>query len=329
MAITLEGNYLVVDSSVHGSLFPKSESELSHSVLIDATRTGKPIVVGGALYARSLTIRGDVSVEGPIVCRGDIRLEPKGARVKLLGGVNTNGSLVVVEQTEPPLRAIRDGIANAACVIRGDLAINQNVLLAGTVLFGSVHALNCMLDDCVVLGTSSIKEQLTVRMSTIAGYVARDITFEGACGLIHALGESASQPVFAPAEFGDTVVAPDVRFYPAVRSNSGLMNIAWRKPEDYSDHSRLYARTDWLRTDAWNKVIGNGDPHAVSKFVLSLGGRIGDFSGIQNAIEAMTVMLKCGFEYEHYEPSQRARHAERARVALTPEEAWILSEVCN
>ena len=67
----------------------------------------------------------------------------------------------------------------------------------------------------------------------------------------------------------------------------------------------------------------------MAKWVLSIGGRIGDFSKISHAITCLTRMLKCGFEYEHYHLAHRAKLLQEALFDLTDEEQWILETVCH
>jgi hypothetical protein len=68
---------------------------------------------------------------------------------------------------------------------------------------------------------------------------------------------------------------------------------------------------------------------ALNKWVLSIGGRIGDISIISSAIESLTGMLKCGFEYEHYHPEKRSSYVSKITQALTAEEAWVLETACS
>ena len=61
----------------------------------------------------------------------------------------------------------------------------------------------------------------------------------------------------------------------------------------------------------------------------TLGGRVADFTAIQESIEVLAEMLKCGFEFEHYHPNVRERLLQRTLARLAPEEACILTEVCQ
>jgi hypothetical protein len=216
-------------------------------------------------------------------------------------------------------------------LVKGDINVNQNLYLSGAIVFGRVRATNCKLENCVVLGTVVADEKLTVSMSSLAGYTAQSVMFEGSCTMIYAIGESSTKPAFAPFETGTgEVVPPDMRFYPSVRNLSGLLNRVGAESASYPDHSRLEPESDWVPvTAAPNAAIDDADSSHVTKWVLSLGGRIGDLRKLQAAVEAMTAMLKCGFEFEHYHPSVRERQLKQVLGQLTPEEGWILSEVCR
>lgn len=325
MGVARNGSNVVVTGKVAGSVFPTSEVDIVYPVLVDGSR--KPAEVGGAVYGRTLELRGDVLVDGPVVVRGDMRLSPGAGTIRLKSGMTVNGSLNGVVDAPRAGRTLSDAIANASLIIKGDVAVNQNVALRNAIVFGSVRAVNCTLQDSLVLGTCIAEEKLRVSMSTIGGYACRDVEFEGRCAMLHAIGESRSPPLFVPFEAGDgTLSASDIRFYPAVRAQHSLMN----RVGDYADYSALHLESDWVKAvAAANPALEEDSDGAVTKWVLSIGGRIADLGKISLSVNAMAQMLKCGFEFEHYAPARRATLLARALEGLTEEEAWILSTVCE
>jgi hypothetical protein len=325
MAVARTGSKVVVTGKVAGSVFPTSEVDIVYPVLIDGSR--RAAEVGGAVYGRTLELRGDVYVGGPVVVRGDMRLSPGDGTIRLKSGMTVNGSVNGVVDTPRLGRTLSDSIRNASLIIKGDVAVNQNLALRNAVVFGSVRSVNCTLQDSLVLGTCIAEEKLRVSMSTIGGYACRDVEFEGRCAMLHAIGESRSQPLFLPFEAGDGTLSPsDVRFYPAVREQHSLMN----RDGAYAEYSALHLRSDWVQAQATpNRALEEDTDDPVTKWVLSIGGRVADLSKLSQSVNAMAQMLKCGFEFEHYAPARRATLLSRALEGLTDEEAWILSTVCE
>ncbi len=325
MPIKQEGSNVLVRGHIAGSVFPTDEKGINFPVLIDGT--AEPAHIEGALYGRSLELRGSVMVAGPVVARGDLRLDPRKGRIQMLSGLTINGSLNCHEQADTPaMRNVKD----ATVIIKGDLIANQNVSLKNAIVFGSVRAVNCTLENSVVLGTCIIEERLTIRMSSLGGYASRDVAFEGSCMMIHALGESLTRPVMAPHELPDGQIKDcDVRYYAAVRHLDQLLNRADENAADYPGYSRLSAASDWLESKATpNEALDELHAQSMDKWVLSIGGRIADISVISASIDAMTAMLKVGFEYEHYHPKRRSQFVERIRPQLTSSEQWVLDSVC-
>lgn len=329
MSVAQEGNNIVVRSSVAGSVFPTTERELVFPVMVDGSL--EPVQIEGALYGRSIELRGDVKISGPIVARGDTRLDPKSGQILLCSGLTVNGSLnCVADQTAKP-RSIFDDIKNASVIIKGDISVNQNISLKNAIVFGSIRAVNCSLENSLVLGTCIVEESLKVSMSSIGGYAVRDVTFEGSCLMLHALGESHTQPLFVPYERpAGGLVDSDIRYYPAVRGTASIMNRSQGNNTANAEYSKLFPAIDWAAIEATaNPALEEEREGALTKWVLSIGGRIGDISIIYQAITAIAQMLKCGFEFEHYHPAKRGQYLKKALIGLTDEEQWILQTVCS
>ena len=327
MPISQVGSNFVVKSNVAGSVFPTSEREIDFPVLVDGS--SEPTQIDGALYGRSLELRGEVLVRGPIVARGDMKLSPKNKIITVLAGLTVNGSLNTDSdhlQTWP----IEDGIEKAQVIIKGDIAVNQNVALKNCIVFGSIRATNCFLENTLILGTCIVEESLRVANSSIGGYASRDVTFEGQCVMLHAVGESRGQPLFLPYETSNKLlVASDVRYYPAIRDSYSLMNRVNSPNSTYASYSVLDPRTDWVQATATsNPALDEESGTPINKWILSIGGRICDITKIAEAVSSLTQMLKCGFEFEHYHPKYRESHLQNTLSNLTSEEQWILQKVC-
>ena len=328
MAVYQEGSNVVVDASVAGSVFPRSERELPIPILLDGTKA--PIRIGGAVYSRAFEARGAVQVDGPIVSRGDARLSPGAGQILLLSGLTVNGSLLCEHDSGGATRSILSRIQDAGVIIKGDVAVNQNVSLKNAVVFGGLRAVNCSLENSLVLGTCLVDEQLRVSMSSIGGYASRDVSFEGACAMLNALGESRTRPLFLPHETPDgRVIDTDIRYYPAIRESRSMLNRRQSTDVSYPEYSRLHSASDWVSADAApNPALEEMTTEPVRKWILSLGGRVSDISRIEEAVNAMARMLRCGFEYEHYHPNRRRALLAAAVGGLTDEERWLLETVC-
>ncbi len=329
MSVKRSGGSVVVDDSIPGSLFPTNEADILYPVLVDGTKSATGVLIEGALYGRSVELRGNVSVRGPFVARGDVKLNPGEGRVSLGSGITINGSLNTPGEDEGG--RLRHSIEKASVVVKGDIAVNQNVFLRNSIVFGSIRAVNCKLENSIVMGTCIVEESLTISRSSIGGYASRTVNFEGDCMMLHALGESTSQPVFSPYE-GESgeILSSDVRYYPAVRGAMSLLNKRGGNPEKYPDYSRLYPESDWVPVMATaNTALEEERDEPVAKWVLSIGGRIGDATKIFHAIDCLASMLRCGFEYEHYHSSIKSQRLSETLQMLTDEEKWILTAVCS
>jgi hypothetical protein len=329
MAVKQEGSNIVVNKSVAGSVFPTNERDLLFPVLVDGTKND--VFIEGSLYGRSIELRGNVRIKGPVVARGDTRLNPGASRIQLDSGLTVNGTLNCLYDSANEKALSLYKIQDACLIIKGDLAVNQSVSLRDAIVFGSIRAVNCTLDNCIVLGTCIVDEALKVSMSSIGGYASRDVTFEGSCMMLHALGESRSKPLFMPLEVrGSTLLDSDLRYYPAIRAWNSIINRSYAKNASYPEYSRLFPSSDWVQSDTYsNPALNENADGRVKKWILSIGGRISDISKISDAIFNMTKMLKCGFEYEHYHPTRRAAYLQKALNGLTEDEAWILQSVCR
>lgn len=330
MGTNIEGSNIVLTNSIAGSLFPKGEKEIIFPVLIDGTKTNGELKIDGSVYGKSIQIIGSVRVNGPVLSRGDTTLTPGESLIRLYGGITVNGLLKSEINSSSNKVSLLDSLENTQIIIRGDVVVSKSLFLQNTIIFGNVRAVNCKLVNCIVLGTIVVKESLSVSMSSIGGYSSRDVIFEGSCLLIHALGESKNTPKFLPYEtLNGEIIPSDIRYYPALRKNSRLANLA-HKGIIYPEYSALDMYSDWVTVNAKPNIIDNDQStEELSRTVLSIGGRIGDFSGINESIEAITSMLKCGFEYDHLTFGSKEQFKSNVSSRLNSDELWILNQVCQ
>ena len=329
MSIREEGSNIIVDGSVAGSLFPKSERDIVFPILVDGSNAKGTILIEGSVFGKSIEMRGGVQINGPVVSRGDTKLSPSNLGIYLAGGITVNGLLNGTSAFKKNELSLIDDIKNASIIIRGDIAVNQSLFLNNAIVFGSIRAVNCNLQNCIVLGTVIVQEKLTISMSSIGGYAAREVYFEGSCIMLHALGESTIKPVFGPHEaINSEIYDADIRFYPAMREKSRMVNMS-HKNIQYPEYSKLDEFTDWVAVTARQSiVIDDGSEEMIQKWVLSIGGRIGNFQVIQQSIDALADMLMCGFEYDHLNPLIKNKIKEKALQNLNDDEKWILEKIC-
>jgi hypothetical protein len=325
MSISEVGDRLVLTCSVEGNVFPKSERETLFPLTIKTE--SEPVVIDGSLYARSLDIgNGSIAVHGPIAARGDITVSPGEGTFRALAGITSLSGVVIGEKTLSR-RQLADDLNECRSIVKGDIVSNQSVLLNNTVVFGSINAVNCTIVNSVVLGTIHCQEQLSVEMSSAGGYLSKSVTFRGVCTFFNAFGESAEKPQFLPYEDVDgALVECSVHLYPALRSEVG-MRVARDQISDASI-SLLYPDVDWLKVTAEPNPLSN-DKFPSERWVLSIGGRIADYTKINEAAESLSEMLRVGFEFSHYNPETKNKQLEEVLKHLTSSEAIILKAVCN
>lgn len=325
MSISEVGDRLVLTSSVNGNVFPKSEREALFPLTIKTD--SEPVVIDGSLYARSLDIgNGIIAVHGPIAARGDITVSPGEGTFRALAGLTSLSGVVIGEKTLS-LRQLTDDLSECRSIVRGDIVSNQSVLLNNTVVFGSINAVNCTIINSIVLGTVHCQGQLSVEMSSVGGYLSKSAVFRGVCTMFNALGESVEKPQFLPYEDVDgSLVECSLHLYPALRSEVG-MRVTREQVSDASI-SLLYPDVDWMAVTAEPDPLSS-DAIASERWVLSIGGRIADFTKINEATQSLSEMLRVGFEISHYNPETRNKQIQEVLQLLTPSEASILKAVCN
>ncbi len=327
MPETVEGDRIIVNGASDACFFPRLERETSYIREFDGRSSAGPFALTGSIYGRRLHFRGSGVCGGVVVGRGDLVLDvsKRGERQRFLGSISTNGGIEVLAPPLPIRETVSGNVRNASLLVRGDV-VGDSVHLRNAVVVGNVHGTNVRLTNCVVFGAAVASEQLTIQSSAILYYHCRTLNFEGPCAMLHAMGESAVRPVFAPWEdpAGEIFMA-DVRYYPAVRSQEGgqLGNRPWERGEG-SVLSRLVPQADWVTVDTGT---ASGAGRIASRTVLTIAGRALNLAALQIATSQIVTMLKTSFEFDHYAPADQREAIARIRSMATDEEFWVFSSL--
>ena len=328
MSLTEVADRLILEGSVEGNIFPKSERDVLFPLTIKPR--DQPIEVAGSIYARSIEVEnGQVIINGPIASRGDILVHRNSGCFKAKAGITTLSGLVIGEKSSSEDQLVSD-CSQCRALIKGDIVSNQSVVLNNSIVFGSIKAVNCTITNSIVLGTVHCEDHLTVQMSSIGGYISREANFEGICTLFNSLGETQQRPMFLPFEDVSGKIIPNsMHLYSALRNQCGMR--ITEEAARQNPLSELFPDVDWICINAQN---GNNETAESGEFyeetyVLSIGGRIADYTKLNDATDALTEMLRVGFEFEHYAPETKRKQLERIESRLTNSEKAILQSVCT
>ncbi len=327
MSLTEVADRLILEGSIEGNIFPKSERDVLFPLTIKPG--DQPIEVAGSIYARSIEVEnGQAIIHGPIASRGDILVHRNSGCFKAKAGITTLSGLVIGEKSSSEDQLVND-CSQCRALIKGDIVSNQSVVLNNSVVFGSIKAVNCTLTNSIVLGTVHCEDHLTVQMSSIGGYISREVSFEGICTLFNSLGETQQRPMFLPFEdISGKIISNSMHLYSALRNQCGMRiteEVAHQNPL-----SKLFPDVDWICINAQsgNNETGENGGFYEETYVLSIGGRIADYTKLNDATDALTEMLRVGFEFEHYAPETKRKQLERIEPRLTHSEKAILQSVC-
>lgn len=327
MSLTEVADRLILEGSIEGNIFPKSERDVLFPLTIKPG--DQPIEVAGSIYARSIEVEnGQAIIHGPIASRGDILIHRNSGCFKAKAGITTLSGLVIGEKSSSENQLVND-CSQCRALIKGDIVSNQSVVLNNSIVFGSIKAVNCTLTNSIVLGTVHCEDHLTVQMSSIGGYISREASFEGVCTLFNSLGETQQRPMFLPFEdISGKIISNSMHLYSALRNHCGM-----RITEEVANQnplSKLFPDVDWICINAQsgsNEADENGGFYEETH-VLSIGGRIADYTKLNDATDALTEMLRVGFEFEHYAPETKRKQLERIQSRLTNSEKAILQSIC-
>ena len=328
MSITEVADRLILEGSIEGNIFPKSEREVLFPLTIKPG--DQSIEVAGSVYARSIEVEtGQAVIHGPIASRGDILIHSNSGCFKANAGITTLSGLVVGEKEISANQLVND-CSQCRALIKGDIVSNQSIVLNNSVVFGSIKAVNCTLTNSIVLGTVHCEDHLTVQMSSLGGYISREVSFNGVCTLFNSLGESQQRPMFLPYEdISGIIIGNSMHLYSALRDNCGMRITAENASQNHL--SKLFPDVDWICINAQN-TSNNYDEEAglyEETYVLSIGGRIADYSKLSDATDALSEMLRIGFEFGHYAPETKRKQLEKIGPRLTTSERAILQSACS
>jgi hypothetical protein len=327
MPSTLDGNKMVLSGYCPGDQFPKEKRQLNYSLEADGYSKNGPFMIEGALYGKNIHFTGPGVVAGPILGRGDIKLDNKsiGAQ-RFLSGLCANGNIISAQQGASIKISLNGDLGFANYVIRGEV-VGENIMLENTIVFGSLHAKRIQLINCLVFGGAIATDTLRVVCSTLLNYQSSEILFEGPCAVLHAMGESRSQPDIAPYEdgAGDTWEG-DIRYYPVYRGHDdgAITNRSWLPRSAAYRQAKLYVDYDWVERE-----IQERDGRIGVRYILSIGGRAVDFSKLKTNVEHLKDMICSGLEFDHYDANTQSKCRREWHTMCIPEELKVMHMVTD
>jgi predicted acyltransferase (DUF342 family) len=328
-----DGDRIIVTGYSSGSHFPREQKSMNFNWEANGNSKDGPFDVKGSVYGRDLRFIGPGTIHGTVLGRGDLTLENHSeGQQRFFGGVCSHGNIVVTGKARAIQDTLNGGVDKADIVIRGPV-MAHNVTLENAIIFGRVEADRVHLINCIVMGAVIAKGQLTCTGSTLLYYNAENITFEGPCTMIHAMGDSANAPVFGAYQDGaGELWDPDVRLYAVLRGDgSGAMtNRVWEDSTPVYDAAQLSPSNDWVRVDAWTREPREKDGDIVyenvptERFFLTIAGRCLNFENIHENITNLYSLLKHALQYDHYAPQTKAEIQAEWETTCTAEELKLI-----
>ena len=331
MAERVDGDRITVTGYSGGSHFPREQKQLNYNWEADGTSKDGPFKIDGSAYGRSMRFRGPGIVTGSVLGRGDVSLENHSDGTQsFLSGLSVNGSLVARSRGEALQDSLMGSVDKADYILRGDV-LATNVVLENAIVFGNIEANRVHVTSCIVFGAIIAKEKLTITASTLLYYHAPEVTFEGPCMMINAMGESRKEPVFATFEDGGgNLWDADVRFYPVLRgaeTDGMITNRPWAATSEAYANAALYPETDWVRVDVTEPGANTADVKPEERYVLTISGRALNFKMLEAHLDDIYRLLKSGLEFEHYHPNTQAEMRRIWDDICTDEERRIMESV--
>lgn len=331
-----DGDRIIVTGYSSGSHYPREQKLMNYSWEANGNSKDGPFNVEGSVYGKDLRFIGPGTIHGAVLGRGDLTLENHSDKPQqFFGGLCSHGNIVVSGKARPIQDTLNGDIKNADIVIRGPV-VAHNVTLENAIIFGQVEADRVHLVNCIVMGAVIAKGQLTCTASTLFYYNAENITFEGPCTMIHAMGDSGTAPVFGAYQDGaQKLWDPDVQLYAVVRGQGegGITNRVWEDAIASEDAAKLSPTNDWVRVDAWSREPQDRDGKIayvdvpVERFFLTIAGRCLNFESLQENITNLYSLLKHALQYDHYSPHTKAEIQSEWENTCTPEELQLIGLV--
>jgi hypothetical protein len=263
---------------------------------------------------------------GPVLGRGDVTIEAQpGAPVRFLAGVHASSSIAAQGAPRKLQDSLVGGAEKASMVVRGD-AIADHVRLEDAVVFGCIRAQTVLLRRCIVFGQILAKEKASLIATTFMAYEAPQISFEGPCCALFALGSSHHPPEVKPHVDGaGRSWNCDIRFYPGYRSkNTPVSNRPWdpgADPEEYA-RSGLYP-PDWIEVNL-DRQREDGSKLVQRRYALTVAGRALNFETLSERMTNLVWMLRTALEIPHYSPDAVQRVREAWKERCNSQEAQLL-----
>lgn len=164
-------NLVTIDNIVNGTYMPSSKNRLLTDVILK-----EGFHIRGGLYANQLTIEGAGTVEGPVMAKRDVIIQPPTdmtKRIHLCCGLSSRLAISVqVPDTEPKTPVGTPGFL--PLFIRGDV-ISESVSIENAVVIGNIYAKNATIKDSIIIGCPLIENRLVMRNAMVISFRAGSV----------------------------------------------------------------------------------------------------------------------------------------------------------
>lgn len=327
MSERLDGDRITVTGYSGGSHFPRTQAEILTRFEADGREC--PFEIDGAVYGRDVRLRGPGTLRGPLLGRGDVRLDNDSPLPqRLLAGLHATGHVACADHPRALAHSAIGGLVHTAYVVRGDV-IGESVALDNALVLGNVRARHVRLTRCVVVGQVLAGEQAELAASTVLSYEAPRVRLLGPCCLVFGAGVSEDAPAEQAWNDGVESWPSQLALLPLLRAQ-GYEALTLRPWEAPPGHAWRVWPSDFLRVTAKRDVtrLRNGqacqEVETFTRHVLSLGGRILNFRDAERFLDHFVWLFRTAFEFEHYRPERRRAMQARWREACTADELQLL-----
>jgi len=157
------------------TLMPGSKSELYNEVIL---KSG--FKVCGSIYSHRMEGSGSGSVEGPVLVKKEIILEPPTtmrSRMLFAQGLSSGETIQVKFPTLPQFSPVTTYEFNPL-IIRGDIFTNS-LRIENTVMLGNIHCDDAFIANSIVFGSVNVSRELHLFNSTVISCKAGSVFFHG------------------------------------------------------------------------------------------------------------------------------------------------------
>ena len=174
MTLSENADRLILSGSVEGNVFPKAERDVLFPLTIKPE--GQDITVHGSIYARAIDVEPGTFWSMDPLHHGDVLVHQNAGRFQAMRDHDLKWPLI--GQKNQSANQLVNNCNECRGLIKGDIVSNQSVVLNNCVVFISIKAVNCTITNSIILGTVHCEDHLTIQMSSLGGYVSRDVNFE-------------------------------------------------------------------------------------------------------------------------------------------------------